>query len=329
MVNIGRDLAGPDTSDDVSQQGAKPADSKLAQLQKIIGANPDGVMGPETKQKLAAWQQQQGIKADGIPGPETFGKAGISETMSVAEQIKLLQSQLDSINESAGDQPVMITKNGVMYALFPDGRLVDEQGNLIDGSKPDLPVIGSANIAEAIPGGQALSNLFRAAKSKIGSFIKPSVGKTITTAAGEPYTFKGAQWINTKTGRVATKDVAQELTAQATKNKKMAAGVGAAAAGLATGYGMGGSSEQGAKPATSTAAKPKGSAGGAGGAAGGTPSGVEPVGHNKEVQEIVRQMKGLIGQLYQLNDPAGMGAIRSVQSQISKIEGLPAELIQL
>ena len=93
------------------------------------------------------------------------------------------------------------------------------------------------NVAEAIPGSQALSNLFKAAKSKIGSFIKPSIGKTVTTAAGEPYVFKGQQWVSAKTGRIATKDVAQELTAQATKGKKLAAGAGAAAADFRAGAG--------------------------------------------------------------------------------------------
>jgi len=74
--------------------GAKTGttDPRLSKLQKVIGANPDGIMGPETKQKLQAWQQAQGIKADGMPGPETYGKAGIKE--SAVEQYARLRDML-------------------------------------------------------------------------------------------------------------------------------------------------------------------------------------------------------------------------------------------
>jgi peptidoglycan hydrolase-like protein with peptidoglycan-binding domain len=46
----------------------------MAAMQKVIGAKPDGIYGPETKQKLTAWQQANGLKPDGIPGPQTYGK---------------------------------------------------------------------------------------------------------------------------------------------------------------------------------------------------------------------------------------------------------------
>jgi peptidoglycan hydrolase-like protein with peptidoglycan-binding domain len=85
----GRELSGatdkydnPEGGQQGGQQGgngrrAGGSLTTLQRLQQIIGAKPDGVMGPETKQKLQAWQQKQGITADGIPGPETYKKAGM------------------------------------------------------------------------------------------------------------------------------------------------------------------------------------------------------------------------------------------------------------
>lgn len=81
----------------------KQADShKLIPLQKLIGAKPDGIFGPETKQKLMAWQSANGLKADGIPGPQTYAKAGLAEgiemkEMSIAESIAALRAKLELI----------------------------------------------------------------------------------------------------------------------------------------------------------------------------------------------------------------------------------------
>jgi peptidoglycan hydrolase-like protein with peptidoglycan-binding domain len=58
---------------------ANPANQLMA-LQKVIGAKPDGVYGPETKEKLAAWQKQNGLNPDGIPGSRTYTK--MAQSMS-------------------------------------------------------------------------------------------------------------------------------------------------------------------------------------------------------------------------------------------------------
>ena len=111
-ANIGRDIrAGkfkstdsdmePELQGSTGSQGPQ-GDTKLKQLQKMIGAKPDGIMGPETKSKLRVWQQQQGITDDGLPGPETYGKAGISESQqTVAEGIRSLQERLQLIESKA------------------------------------------------------------------------------------------------------------------------------------------------------------------------------------------------------------------------------------
>lgn len=110
-ANIGRDIAKNKTdpaatTPPAAGQSGSPsgnADQKLQKLQKIIGAQPDGIMGPETKGKLQAWQQKQGIAADGMPGPETYGKAGIKE--SAAEQYRNLVARLEAIQEADEQVP--------------------------------------------------------------------------------------------------------------------------------------------------------------------------------------------------------------------------------
>lgn len=61
--------------------------NKLISLQKVIGAKPDGILGPETKAKLKAWQQQHGITADGIPGPVTYTTAGLNESIDYIKKL--------------------------------------------------------------------------------------------------------------------------------------------------------------------------------------------------------------------------------------------------
>lgn len=80
------------------QSQAQPTD-KLSQLQKMIGANPDGIYGPETKAKLQAWQQQHGIKADGIPGPETYSTAGLAETKEKTMKYNTLADDIAALRD--------------------------------------------------------------------------------------------------------------------------------------------------------------------------------------------------------------------------------------
>lgn len=103
-IGLGLDAANWATDDDDEDTEEKPETpvNKLTQLQQIIGAKPDGIYGPETKEKLMAWQKEQGIKVDGIPGPETYTTAGLAEskgiimkkTTTVAEDIATLRDKL-------------------------------------------------------------------------------------------------------------------------------------------------------------------------------------------------------------------------------------------
>lgn len=46
----------------------------VAAIQRLVGANPDGIYGPDTRAKVAAWQGRNGLAADGIWGPASDAK---------------------------------------------------------------------------------------------------------------------------------------------------------------------------------------------------------------------------------------------------------------
>lgn len=171
-ANMGRDYAKSKSDDagqadaggNAGQAGSPSGDEKLKKLQKIIGANPDGIMGPETKGKLQAWQQKQGITADGLPGPETYGKAGIKE--SAVEQYRRLVSRLEAIQEAETPAPAaaevkpdapdqqeasladMITKAGGQFVEFPPGH--EHEGKQVLVVKKDVGPIVDASTMEIL-----------------------------------------------------------------------------------------------------------------------------------------------------------------------------------
>lgn len=66
------------------------------QIQQIVGAYPDGIMGPETKAKIKAWQQANGLTADGIFGPKSIAK----------------YNQLQNTNQNLGTTTVYLNSTG-------------------------------------------------------------------------------------------------------------------------------------------------------------------------------------------------------------------------
>lgn len=49
----------------------------VARVQRIVGADIDGVFGPHTSAAVKAWQRAHGLKSDGIVGPRTRAAMGI------------------------------------------------------------------------------------------------------------------------------------------------------------------------------------------------------------------------------------------------------------
>ncbi len=71
-------IAGPNTRAKIAEKQALPVGynaipdkRSIAEIQKRVGANPDGVYGPETTRLVMTLQHGFGIKEDGIWGPET------------------------------------------------------------------------------------------------------------------------------------------------------------------------------------------------------------------------------------------------------------------
>ena len=60
----------------ISNPYMRGPDVRAVQLK--IGAEPDGIYGPETRAKVITWQAGHGLVADGIVGPKTRAKMGLS-----------------------------------------------------------------------------------------------------------------------------------------------------------------------------------------------------------------------------------------------------------
>ena len=54
----------------------------IKQIQKVVGAYPDGIWGKATTECLKAWQRQNGLVPDGIAGVRTLAAMGISAVTS-------------------------------------------------------------------------------------------------------------------------------------------------------------------------------------------------------------------------------------------------------
>ena len=121
---------------------------KFEKLKAQLGVTtPGDKITPEIQEKIKAFQQQKGLTVDGLPGPQTYAAAGISESLS--DQLRNLLNILSEQEVASNNQePMIFDKNGKKYVLLPDGRLVDEEGYLIDGNKSDLPRISNQPIPD-------------------------------------------------------------------------------------------------------------------------------------------------------------------------------------
>lgn len=72
-------IAGPLTQAKIDERlnapvGGNRTSRPTVDVQKLVGANPDGVYGPATTEKVKAWQRANGLEADGIWGPASDAK---------------------------------------------------------------------------------------------------------------------------------------------------------------------------------------------------------------------------------------------------------------
>lgn len=378
-ANMGRDYAKSKSGGAEAPAGGQAgspsgkSDPKLQKLQKIIGAQPDGIMGPETKQKLQAWQQKQGIAADGIPGPETYGKAGIQE--SAVDQYRSLVARLEAIQEAGEPAPAaaptevkpdapdqqeasladMITKAGGQFVEFPPGH--EKAGMQVLVVKKDVgPIVDPTTMeildnATLAPTGQTFDpksaglsesqldeglwdSIVKGAM-RLGSGAKnffkapTAVGASKVGSDGASYSWKGAQWVNDKTGRVATKQVAAGLgkggggaggkalasAGKVVKNNPVKAGLatvaGAGALGALSGVGAG----QSASPSAGGNDGPGGN-----GEPGGTDKPEEAPACSPDMIAKIGEIRKVMGELSDYEDPAVQQVLQNYQEKIDSLK---------
>lgn len=66
--------AGTSSNGGNSNVGRNATSRPTADIQRLVGANPDGVYGPETTEKVIAYQRANGLEADGVWGPLSDAK---------------------------------------------------------------------------------------------------------------------------------------------------------------------------------------------------------------------------------------------------------------
>jgi hypothetical protein len=102
----------------IAETGGAPAregldETTIAAIQRALGINDDGVLGPATRQATKRFQRAHGLKADGLLGPQTLQALGFDPDDPQATPAPL-DPRLAQIAqcESAGDPT----------AVSPDGR---------------------------------------------------------------------------------------------------------------------------------------------------------------------------------------------------------------
>lgn len=240
-ANIGRDIragkfkstdsdTAPELQGSTGSQGPQ-GDTKLKQLQKMIGAKPDGIMGPETKSKLRVWQQQQGITADGLPGPETYGKAGISESQqTVAEGIRSLQERLQLIESKA------IIRESLEQTYYFDGNFFIY--NSLGEQITDLTTISVIN--EAYENGEiTLAEVSPSLLSKVNPFaFMGGLGSGAKTVA--KYGDRGSKAVSKMANRAGGAKGAGLNSGAAIARNPIKTAAAASAIGGGLGYGLSG-----------------------------------------------------------------------------------------
>lgn len=69
-------IGGPDTRRALQAKATQNVGRNItsrptSEVQQLVGANPDGIYGPDTTAKVADWQRAHGLEADGIWGPDS------------------------------------------------------------------------------------------------------------------------------------------------------------------------------------------------------------------------------------------------------------------
>lgn len=234
-----------------NKQGS--AEDRLKDLQELLGVPQSGVLDSATRAKVMDYQRERKMPVTGNPN-DIFKAANIQENeMTVAEVIAETKARLSLFED---DAPILFFKNSIVYALLPDGRLIDQEGNLINGKtleiikKQEVPLKeaglggffkGGEELAKAIPDSikSAVSWFKKAApkmapeaeevskaagvESKATAAAAKEVG-TVVKVGDQSYVWKGRNWYQITPGtrlpgRKATEIEAREAERAAGQSK--------------------------------------------------------------------------------------------------------------
>ena len=113
----------------------------ISAVQRALGIDADGVLGPATRRATRRFQREHGLKADGLLGPRTLKALGVDpddrQVTSAA-----LDPRLAAIAqcESGGD-PKAVSANGLYFGKYQFSlstwRSVGGRGNPVDASEAE------------------------------------------------------------------------------------------------------------------------------------------------------------------------------------------------
>jgi N-acetylmuramoyl-L-alanine amidase len=102
--------------------------SRVRELQKVLGLNPDGIFGPATEAAVRKFQQENKLKVDGLVGPKTW------EILLKKEEVKVtpIYKEEDKSEDFSDPEEEMVVDDVKEYQ--PTSPNVIELINLINKS---------------------------------------------------------------------------------------------------------------------------------------------------------------------------------------------------
>lgn len=98
-----------------------------ADIQRLVGAEPDGEYGPDTTAKVKAWQKANGLEADGVWGPLSDAKGfpeedDMANSDEILREVRGLRERVEKLlaSQAEQDDTILFGKKGVRT----DGHLV-------------------------------------------------------------------------------------------------------------------------------------------------------------------------------------------------------------
>jgi hypothetical protein len=199
-----------------------PEQITLRQYSAALEAAQDAGLSTEQVNQLSGNLNDLADQIDAMSEAEPKIAAAVQAAAQQADEIKKQEPEVsESVNEDLKDRikgaagnvkkqaAQAVTKQKLMKAWQKQGKPLD-YGSIIN-------IMQSAGLKK-----DEIEKVARSAKVELpmrsqDKNIKP--GQTVQGPDGESYNWKGAQWVNDKTGRVARKDLAQQLSQTAKSDR--------------------------------------------------------------------------------------------------------------